>query len=48
MARLSTLLPIEQSLIGIAGRLTLSTEKLLLAEILKLRPRVLLGRSKVL
>ncbi len=48
MARLSTLLPIEQSVLGIAGRITLSTEKLLLAEILKLRPRVLLGRSKLL
>lgn len=48
MARLSTLLPLEQSVLGIAGRITLSTEKLLLAEILKLRPRVLLGRSKVL
>ncbi|MFT7416714.1 MAG: hypothetical protein ACI9DS_001861, partial [Glaciecola sp.] len=48
MARLSTLLPIEQSVLGIASRITLSTEKLLLAEILKLRPRVLLGRSKLL
>jgi NADH:ubiquinone reductase (non-electrogenic) len=48
MARLSTLLPIEQRILGIADRITLSTEKLLLAEILKLRPRVLLGRSKVL
>ncbi|MFT5675605.1 MAG: NADH:ubiquinone reductase (non-electrogenic) [Paraglaciecola sp.] len=48
MARLSTLLPLEQSVLGIAGRITLSTEKLLLAEILKLRPRILLGRSKVL
>jgi NADH dehydrogenase len=48
MARLSTLLPLEQSVLGIAGRITLSTEKLLLVEILKLRPRVLLGRSKVL
>ncbi len=48
MARLSTLLPLDQSILGIAGRITLSTEKLLLAEILKLRPRVLLGRSKFL
>jgi NADH:ubiquinone reductase (non-electrogenic) len=48
MARLSTLLPIEQSAFGLASRVTLSTEKLLLAEILKLRPKVLLGRSKVL
>lgn len=48
MARLSRLLPLEQSVLGFAGRITLSTEKLLLAEILKLRPRVLLGRSKVL
>lgn len=48
MARLSTLLPIEQRVLGIADRITLSTEKLLLAEILKLRPRVLFGRSKVL
>jgi NADH:ubiquinone reductase (non-electrogenic) len=48
MAHLSTMLPLEQSVIGIADRITLSTEKLLLAEILKLRPRVLLGRSKVL
>lgn len=48
MARLSTLLPFEQSAFGLASRITLSTEKLLLAEILKLRPRVLIGRSKVL
>ena len=48
MARLSALLPIEQRVLGIADRITLSTEKLLLAEILKLRPRVLFGRSKVL
>ncbi|MGK0375509.1 MAG: NADH dehydrogenase [Arenicella sp.] len=48
MARLSTLLPFEQSAFGLASRVTLSTEKLLLAEILKLRPRVLIGRSKVL
>jgi NADH dehydrogenase len=48
MARLSTLLPLEQSALGLASRVTLSTEKLLLAEILKLRPTVLLGRSKVL
>ena len=48
MARLSTLLPIEQRVLGIVDRITLSTEKLLLAEILKLRPRVLFGRSKVL
>ena len=48
MARLSTLLPLEQSVFGLASRVTLSTEKLLLAEILKLRPKVLLGRSKVL
>jgi NADH dehydrogenase len=48
MARLSRLLPLEQSVLGIAGRITLSTEKLLLVEILKLRPKVLLGRSKIL
>ena len=48
MARLSTLLPLEQSAFGLASRATLSTEKLLLAEVLKLRPKVLLGRSKVL
>jgi NADH:ubiquinone reductase (non-electrogenic) len=48
MARLSALLPIEQRVLGIADRITLSTEKLLLVEILKLRPRVLIGRSKVL
>jgi NADH dehydrogenase len=48
MARLSTLLPLDQNVLGIAGRITLSTEKLLLVEILKLRPRVLLGRSKLL
>jgi len=48
MARLSALLPIEHRVLGIADRMTLSTEKLLLVEILKLRPRVLLGRSKVL
>ena len=48
MARLSTPLPLEQSALGLASRITLSTEKLLLAEILKLRPKVLLGRSKVL
>ena len=48
MARLSTLLPIEQRVLGMADRVTLSTEKLLLAEIFMLRPRVLLGRSKVL
>jgi len=48
MARLSRLLPLEQSVLGIAGRITLSTEKLLLVEILKLRPRVLIGRSKIL
>ena len=48
MARLSILLPIEQSALGIASRVTLSTEKLLVTEILKLRPKVLLGRSKVL
>jgi hypothetical protein len=48
MARLSRLLPLDQSVLGIAGRITLSTEKLLRVEILKLRPRVLIGRSKVL
>jgi NADH dehydrogenase len=48
MAKLSKLLPLEQSALGLASRITLSTEKLLLAEILKLRPKVLLGRSKVL
>ena len=48
MARLSKCLPLDQRVLGIADRITLSTEKLLLVEILKLRPRVLLGRSKVL
>jgi NADH:ubiquinone reductase (non-electrogenic) len=48
MARLSALLPLEQRVLGIAERMIISTEKLLLVEILKLRPRVLLGRSKVL
>ena len=48
MARLSALLPLDQKILGIAERITSSTEKLLLVEILKLRPRVLLGRSKVL
>jgi NADH dehydrogenase len=48
MARLSSLLPIEQSALGLASRISLSTEKLLLAEVLKLRPKVLLGRSKIL
>lgn len=48
MAKLSKLLPLEQSALGLASRITLSTEKLLLAELLKLRPKVLLGRSKVL
>lgn len=48
MARLSTLLPIEQSISGIAGRFAMATDKMLLPEILKLRPRVILGRSKVL
>ena len=48
MARLSALLPLDKRVLGIAERMTLSTEKLLLVEILKLRPRVLLGRSKVL
>ena len=46
MARLSALLPLDQGIAGIAGRLVLSTEKLLLAEVLKARPRVLLDRSK--
>lgn len=48
MARLSALLPLEQRVLGIAQRVTSSTEKLLLVEILKLRPRVLLSRSKIL
>ena len=48
MARLSALLPLDKRVLGIAERMTLSTEKLLLVEILKLRPRVLLSRSKVL
>jgi NADH dehydrogenase len=48
MAKLSKLLPLEQRAVGLASRITLSTEKLLLVEILKLRPKVLLGRSKVL
>lgn len=48
MARLSTLLPLDQSISGMAGRLVMATDKMLLPEILKLRPRVILGRSKVL
>lgn len=48
MARLSAFLPLDQRIIGIAERITLSTEKLLIVEILKLRPRILLGRSKIL
>ncbi|MFQ3325313.1 MAG: NADH:ubiquinone reductase (non-electrogenic) [Pseudomonadales bacterium] len=48
MAKLSRLLPLEQGALGLASRITLSTEKLLLAEVLKLRPKVLLRRSKVL
>lgn len=48
MARLSKPLPLEQSALGLVSRITLSTEKLLLTEILKLRPKVLLQRSKFL
>ena len=48
MARLSTLLPIGQSISGIAERVTMATDKMLLPEIVKLRPRVILERSKVL
>ncbi|WP_371193458.1 NAD(P)/FAD-dependent oxidoreductase [Glaciecola sp. SC05] len=48
MARFSSTLPLDQSIMGIADRVTSSSEKLLLAEVLKARPRVLLGRSKVL
>lgn len=48
MARLSSLLPLDQSIADIAGRLTMATERMLVPEILKLRPRVILGRSKVL
>ena len=48
MARLSKPLPIEQSIFGLTSRISLSTEKLLLAEVLKLRPKVLLKRSKFL
>lgn len=48
MAKLSKLLPLEQGVLGLASRVSLSTEKLLLAEMLKLRPKVLLQRSKVL
>lgn len=48
MARFSALLPVDQGLLGIAGRISQSTEKLLLTEILKARPKVLLGRSKIL
>tara|TARA_R110001592_G_scaffold6045_22_gene32904 strand:+ start:14762 stop:16009 length:1248 start_codon:yes stop_codon:yes gene_type:complete len=48
MARLSTLLPLEQSCSSLASRVTLSAEKLLLAEVFKLRPKVLLQRSKIL
>jgi NADH:ubiquinone reductase (non-electrogenic) len=48
MARLSTLLPLEQRALSLASRVSISAEKLLLAEILKLRPKVLLQRSKIL
>jgi NADH dehydrogenase len=48
MAKLSKLLPLEQGALGLANRVSLSAEKLLLAEILKLRPKVLLQRSKIL
>jgi NADH dehydrogenase len=48
MAKLSKLLPLEQGILGIASRVSLSTEKLLLAEMLKLKPKILLRRSKVL
>jgi len=48
MAKLSRLLPLEQSALGLASRITLSTEKLLLAEMLKLRPKILFQRSKIL
>ncbi|MFT5576840.1 MAG: NADH:ubiquinone reductase (non-electrogenic), partial [Bermanella sp.] len=48
MAKLSTLLPLEQSASSLASRATLSAEKLLLAEVFKLRPKVLLQRSKIL
>lgn len=48
MAKLSKLLPLEQGVLGIASRVSLSTEKLLLAEMLKLKPKILLRRSKVL
>jgi NADH dehydrogenase len=48
MAKLSKHLPLEQSALGLVSRVTLSTEKLLLAEMLKLRPKVLFQRSKIL
>ena len=48
MAYLSSLLPVTDSVSGIAMRLAQSSEKLLLVEILKMRPRVILGRSKLL
>ena len=48
IAGLSTPLPLEKGALGIAGRIPLSTEKLLLAEVLKLRLKVLLRGSKLL
>jgi NADH:ubiquinone reductase (non-electrogenic) len=48
MARLSTLLPLEQRASSLASRVTLSADKLLLTEVFKLRPKVLLQRSKIL
>jgi NADH dehydrogenase len=48
MARLSTMLPLDQSTLGLVERVSMSTEKLLLAEVLKLRPKILINRSKVL
>ena len=47
MAKLSNMLPMEQKISGIFSRL-LSTEKLILAEILKCRPREILAKSRIL
>lgn len=48
MARISAFLPAEQTLLGLVNRISLSAEKLLLAEVLKARPKVLLGKTKIL
>lgn len=47
MAKLTAMLPLEQKVSGLFSRL-ISTEKLILAEILKCRPREILTRSKLI